>query len=148
MFEDFDVYGYKESLMNGVNTDLLKECAYPLEHGSSHFDLYNNKDLIGFWWSDVPDEMYYVLGHKKYSGHNVPIDAMEFHLGGSDYAVFSLERSDNLEETLLAHRMMVYYAMIIWRQINNKVANTMVYTYEVFGKTIRISIFLCGKGCR
>ncbi len=132
--EDFDVYGYKEPLINGVRTDLLKECAYPLEHGSRNLDLYDNKDQIGFWWSDTPDEMYYILGYKTYSRHDIPEDAMEFHFEGADYAVFSVERSDNLEESLLAHRMMVYYAMMVWRKINNKVANTMVYTYEVFGK--------------
>ena len=132
--EEFDVYGYKVPLKNGIYTDLLKECAYPLEHGSEYLDLYGNKDQIGFWWSDVKDEMYYVLGYKIYSRHDVPMDAKEFHFEGSDYAVFSIERSNDLEETLLAHRMMVYYAMMVWRQINNKIGNTMVYTYEVFGK--------------
>ena len=132
--EGFDMYGYKVPLVNGVKTDLLKECAYPLEHNSEHLNLYGNKDQIGFWWSDTPDELYYVLGCKMYSRHDVPEDARIFHIERADYAVFSVERSGDLEETLLAHRMMVYYAMMVWRQINKKVANTMVYTYEVFGK--------------
>ena len=57
--EGFDMYGYKVPLVNGVKTDLLKECAYPLEHNSEHLNLYGNKDQIGFWWSDTPDELYY-----------------------------------------------------------------------------------------
>ena len=132
--EEFNVYGYKIPLINGIRTDLLRECAYPLEHGSEHLNLYGNKDQIGFWWSDVADEMYYILGYKTYSQYDIPDDALQFHFGGSGYAVFSIERSDNEEETLLAHRMMAYYAMMLWRWINNKTGNTMLYTFEVFGK--------------
>jgi len=132
--DDFDAYGYKVPLIHGVYTDLLKECAYPLEHGSEYLDLYGNKDQIGFWWSDVKDKLFYILGYKMYSIHDVPEDAKVFHFDGSDYAVFSVERSDDLEETLLAHRMMVYYVMMVWQRINNKIGNKMTYTYEVFGK--------------
>ena len=144
--EKFNVYGYKVPLVNGIRTDLLRECAYPLEHGSEHLDLYGNKDQIGFWWSDVANEMYYVLGYKVYSKHDIPEDAIQFHFEGSGYAVFSIERSDDEEETMLAHRMMVYYAMMLWRWINDKAGNTMLYTFEVFGKNYTYIYLPLSKG--
>ena len=132
--EQFEVYGYKKPLINGTNTNLLKECGYPLEYGNEFLNPNGNKDQIGFWWSDVKDKLFYVLGYKMYSTYDVPKDADVFHFDGSDYAVFSVERGDNLGETLLAHRMMVYYVMMVWQRINNKIGNKMTYTYEVFGR--------------
>ena len=137
--EDKTVYGRAITLNKSVkDIDRLYDCAYPLEYRKDLFKFRGALDQIGFWWSEAEDEMYYVLGTEAIpqgeEGTQENDDIKKFTLPGTGYVMFSIEISDTLEETLLAHRAMVYYVMMVWQMINHKVGNTMLYTFEEFTK--------------
>lgn len=133
--DDITVYGEPVPAEHGINTDLLKECAYHLDHDDPRFRLHKGKDTLAFWWGDSPDEICYVLSAFYIPGVNAPEGMRSFVIPGSNYAVFSIERTGNDREDLAAHREMVRYAMKDWVRINQKKADRMYYTYEVFNQS-------------
>ena len=150
--EDAAVYGYPVRAEHGLNTDLLRECAYHMDHEDPHFDMVSSDVKVSFWWSDSPDDLYYVLGSFDYdqggaadetsSAANAGAGAVstaaelrKIEIPGSSYAVFSVERTGDDAEDLIIHREMVRYAMLDWVWMNRKKPDRMYYTYEVFDKT-------------
>ena len=131
--DDAQVYGFPVKAEHGIKTDLLKECAYHLDHSDQAFGKVESDVKISFWWSDTPDDMYYVLGQFDYiSDHDEKMQ--KFEIPGSSYAVFSIERTGNDRGDLKAHREMVRYVMKDWVPMNRKKPDRMYYTYEVFDK--------------
>ncbi len=115
---------------------ILSDCAYPLDHCMDIFQFKGPLDQIGLWWGEKRDEYLYVLGHEIMPEQEVrqyeETGMKRLILPGSSYALFTIEISDTLEETLRNHRAMVYYVMKVWQKINHKVGNIMRYTYEEF----------------
>ena len=132
--DDSVVTGYSVKAENGLKTDLLKECAYHMDHSDPAFEKIRSTEKVSFWWGDSPDTIYYVLGEFNYSDDPESSGRQVYNIPGTSYAVFSVENTGDKERDLVNHREMVRYAMKDWVVINQKNPDRMYYTYEVFDK--------------
>lgn len=132
--DDSVVTGYPVKTLHGIKTDLLKECAYHMDHSDPDFDKVVYDEKVAFWWGNNAEDMYYVLGTFNYSRRELQTGEQSFDIPGTSYAVFSIERMGDDSEDLAAHREMVRYVMKDWVWINKKSPDRMYYTYEVFDK--------------
>ena len=132
--QGFMMAGYPVKVKHGKMTNLLSECAYPFKEPDSHIDLYSQKFQVGIWWHNAEGELYYLMGPALYEGQEMPDEMMKMEIQGGEYAVFSVERGEDIEDVLETQRRMVRYAMKEWEILNQKEPDRMAFTYEGFDK--------------
>jgi len=103
-------------------------------------------DKVGIWWYGLNEGMKYVYGSVKKYYDSVYVSSQnasdnEIVIQGGNYAVFSYPRPEDARKIHLFSRIMARFIFKEWVPVNEKVTNTIGYTYEKFTKT-RVYIYL------
>ena len=103
-------------------------------------------DKVGIWWYGLNEGMKYVYGSVKKYYDSVYVSSQnasdnEIVIQGGNYAVFSYPRPEDAMKIHLFSRIMARFIFKEWVPVNEKVTNTIGYTYEKFTKT-RVYIYL------
>lgn len=131
---DVVIEGYPMRAVNGDETDLLDEVAYPFRHPGSRVDLHCKEKHWGVWWHDRErgNHLCYVMGTRADETKEPEKGCVRVKITGGDYAVFSVERGRDYFDIANTSREMAWYVFHVWQMINHKQTDKMGFTYEAF----------------
>lgn len=132
--ENVVIEGYPMHAENGEHTDLLEECAYVFRHPSNKINLNDSRKQWGIWWHnrEKKDQLHYLFGPPIRKEDSLLDGHVRMEIGGGNYAVFAIERGADYYEISRNCRELAWYVFNIWRDLNEKVMDTMGYTFEAF----------------
>ena len=131
------------------STAFMYDDGFTLPDGSSP-DLSPGKDKVSIWWYDEKHGMECIFGDviiwydsPYVKDEPAPSDPSKRHImiQGGNYAVFSFERPESGDMIDLYSRMLSRYVFHEWVPMNQKVTDTMGYTFQCFTKD-RVSFYL------